>query len=217
MIKSKRVLFSIKISFIAASISTVLALIFAIPVAYGLSRWEFKGKNFIDTILEFPMVVSPAALGALILIFFNTPMGMWIQNHTTNFIFTIYGIILAQFFTVLGIAIRLIKATMDEIPTRYEDVARSIGVPPWKVFFTITLPLSKKGIIAGTILTWAKAMGEFGATITIGGTMAMKTETLPIAIFMRLSTADIEGTVILIFLLLFLGLGTLFFIRILLK
>lgn len=160
------------------------------------------------------MVVSPAALGALLLIFFNTPMGTWIQNHTTTFIFTLYGIILAQFFTVLGIAIRLIKSAMDEIPTRYEDVARSLGVFPWKVFFTITLPLSKKGIIAGMILTWAKAMGEFGATITIGGTMAMKTETLPIAIFMRLATADIEGTVLLIFILILFGLGTLFLIRI---
>ncbi|BCB95338.1 ABC transporter permease [Dissulfurispira thermophila] len=212
---SERTLFSIKISLIAATIATLLALVLAVPSAYALSRFDFKGRNIIDTILELPMIVSPAALGAMLLIFFNNPIGMWIQDNYIQFVFTAYGIILAQFITTVGVSTRLIKAAMDEIPHRYEDVARSLGVTPVKAFLTVTLPLCKNGIIAASVLTWAKAIGEFGATITIAGSMAMKTETLPVAIFMRLASADIEGTVVLILILVAIGLTTLYAVRLL--
>jgi len=217
IIISERTLFSIKISLIAATIATLLSLFLALPSAYALSRFDFRGKHVIDTILELPMIVSPAALGAMLLIFFNNPLGAWIQDNFVQFVFTAYGIILAQFISTAGIAARLIKAAMDEIPARYEDVARSLGVSPFKAFLTITLPLCKKGIIAASVLTWAKAIGEFGATITVSGSMAMRTETLPIAIFMRLSTADIEGTVALILIIVAIGLTTLYGVRLLTK
>lgn len=217
VILSERTLFSIRLSLTTATIATIFSVLIAIPSAYSLSRYKFLGKNIIDTILELPMIISPVALGAVVLIFFNTPPGIFIQKKLAQFVFTVFGIILAQFITTLGIAIRLIKAAMDEIPYRYEEVARTLGASPLKAFFTITLPLSKKGIIAATILTWAKAMGEFGATITIAGSMAMKTETIPIAIYMRLASADIEGTVVLVLMLIFIGLGTLYGIRLLTK
>lgn len=212
---TERTLFSIKISLVSATIATFLSIIIGLPAAYGLSRFDFKGKHLIDTILELPMIVSPAALGAMLLIFFNNPLGAWIQEHYAQFVFTSYGIILAQFITTAGVATRLIKAALDEIPHRHEDVARSLGATPLTAFLTITLPLCKNGIIAASVLTWAKAIGEFGATITIAGSMAMKTETLPVAIFMRLSTADIEGTVALILILVSIGFTTLYGVRIL--
>jgi molybdate transport system permease protein len=210
---SERTLFSVRISVVAATVSTLLAILIAIPSAFALSRYEFAGKRAVDTILELPMIVSPAALGAMLLIFFNNPLGLWIQDHGVQFVFTSYGIILAQFVTVCGVATRLIKAAMDEIPTRYEAVARTLGASPLKAFLTITLPLTRRGIYAAAILSWAKALGEFGATITIAGSMAMRTETLPVAIFMRLSSAEIEGTVVLIIVLLAIGLGTLYVVR----
>lgn len=214
---SERTLFSIKISLIAATIATLLSLVIALPSAYALSRFDFRGRHIIDTILELPMIVSPAALGAMLLIFFNNPLGAWIQDNYAQFVFTAYGIILAQFITTAGVSARLIKAAMDEIPHRYEDVARSLGASPFKAFSTVTLPLCKNGVIAASVLTWAKAIGEFGATITIAGSMAMKTETLPIAIFMRLASADIEGTVVLILILVAIGSSTLYGVRLLTK
>ncbi len=102
---------------------------------------------------------------------------------------------------------------MDEIPARYEDAAKTLGASPAKAFFTVTLPLSRQGIIASAILTWAKALGEFGATITVAGSMAMKTETIPVAIFMRLASADIEGTAVLVLILIGIGLGLLYGVR----
>lgn len=212
---SERTLFCVKLSLYTATIATAISVAVAIPSAYALSRFQFKGKRTIDTMLELPMIVSPAALGAMLLIFFNNPIGMWIQKTTVQFVFTVNGIILAQFVTTAGIATRLMKSVLDEIPTRYEEVARSLGATPAKAFITITLPLSRNGIIAAAILSWAKALGEFGASITIAGSMAMKTETIPIAIFMRLASADIEGTVALILILAVIGLGTLYVARLL--
>ncbi len=212
---SERTLFSIRLSVVAATISTLLSILIAIPSAFALSRYNFLGKRAVDTILELPMIVSPAALGAMLLIFFNNPLGLWIQDNGVQFVFTFYGIVLAQFVTICGVSTRLIKAAMDEIPVRYEAVARTLGASPAKAFLTITLPLSRRGIYAACILSWAKALGEFGATITIAGSMAMKTETLPIAIFMRLSSAEIEGTVVLILILVSIGLSILYVARLL--
>ena len=210
---SERTLFSIRLSIYSATVAAVLATALAVPSAYALSRCNFPGKDAVDTILELPMIVSPAALGAMLLIFFNNPLGNWIQTRGVQFVFDSNGIILAQFVTTLGVATRLTKTAMDEIPQRYEDVARTLGASPAAAFFNVTLPLCRRGLAAAFILSWAKAMGEFGATITLAGTMAMKTETLPIAIFMKLSTADIDGTVVLILIMTAIGIGTLYTVR----
>ncbi|MBW2029060.1 MAG: ABC transporter permease subunit [Deltaproteobacteria bacterium] len=141
---SDRVLFSIRLSLFTASIATFISVVLAIPSAYAMSRFHFKGRNLIDTILELPMIVSPAALGAMILIFFNTPPGEFLQENNMRFVFALPGIVLAQFITTAGIATRLVKTALDEIPVRYENVARSLGVSPVMAFLTITLPLAKR-------------------------------------------------------------------------
>jgi len=212
---SERTLYSLSLSVTTATIVTAFSVLFAVPAAYALSRYEFFGRKVIDTLLELPMIVSPVALGAMLLIFFITPTGQLIQERVTQFVFTIYGILLAQFVTTVGISIRLIKAVLDEIPKKYEEMAWVLGKSPAQTFFTVVLPLSKKGIFSAGVLTWAKALGEFGATITIAGSMAMKTETLPIAIFMRLANADIEGTVVLVLILVGMALGLLYGVRLL--
>jgi len=207
---SRRVLFSIQLSLVAATVATGLALLVALPAAYALSRYRFRGREAVDAILEFPIIVSPAALGAIILIFFSNPVGTWIQEHTIQFVFAFAGIVLAQFISVLGVAVRFIKSAFDQVPARYETVARSLGASPARAFFTITVPLARRGLLASGVLSWAKAMGEFGATITVAGTMAMRTETLPVGIYMRLASADIKGTVALILVLLAIGLSALY-------
>ena len=214
---SERTVFSVRLSLMAATVATGLALLLAIPAAYALSRHEFPGKEATETVLEFPIIVSPAALGAIILIFFNNPLGEWIQENVVYFVFGFAGIVLAQFVTVLGLAVRMLKAAFDEVPVELETVARTLGAGPRHAFFTVTLPLAKNGLIAALILSWAKALGEFGATLMVAGSMAMRTETLPIAIFMRLSSADIEGTVALILVLVAIGLSALYVARRLLR
>jgi len=210
---SERTVFAIKLSITAASIAVMLSFLIALPAAYALSRYEFWGKKYIDLILELPMIVSPAALGAIILFLFSTGWGTWFQDHVQQFVFTFYGIILAQFTTILGVTIRMIKNGFDEISPRFENTARTLGANPFQAFYTVSLPLCGKSILSAVILAWAKAIGEFGATITVAGTMAMRTETLPVAIYMRLSVADIDGAVVLITILLAIGLIVLFVVR----
>jgi len=206
-------LFSIRLSLIAATIATFFAVIIGLPSAYALSRFEFVGKRIVDTFLEIPMIVSPIALGASFLVFFNTPLGELIQTRGLFFVFEVPGVILAQFATVAGLATRLMKASLDEISPRYEAVARSLGSSPWQAFYRITLPLSFRGLLASVILSWAKAVGEFGATVTLAGAMPGKTETMPIAIFTALASANIDKAVVLILILVTFGLLTLYSVR----
>lgn len=212
-VQSERTLFSVRLSLLAATLSAGLAMLLAVPAAYALSRYRFRGREWVDTLLEFPIIVSPAALGAMLLIYFNNPLGLWIQEHVLRFVFTFAGIVLAQFVTILGVAVRLLKTSFDDVPTELETVARTLGATPRHAFFTITLPLARRGLIAAFILAWAKALGEFGATIMVAGTMAMRTETLPVAIYLRLASADLEGTVALILVLVSIGLAALFLAR----
>jgi len=210
---SPRTLFNLRLSLVCATLASGLSVLLGLPAAYALSRFDFRGKQILDTLLELPLIVSPAALGAMLLIFFNQPLGAWIEARGVRFVFTVEGIVLAQFAATAGLAVRLLKAALDEIPRRYEDVARTLGATPLRAFLTVTLPLSRKGLLSAFVLTWAKALGEFGATITLAGSMPLRTETLPIAIFMRLSTADLVGTATLTLILVALGLTLLYGVR----
>ncbi|GAB4238841.1 MAG: ABC transporter permease subunit [Acidobacteriota bacterium] len=210
---SERLKFAIRLSLLAATAAALLALLLAVPAGYALSRFAFRGRLLADTVLELPIIVSPAALGAMLLLFFSNSVGRWIQEHTVYFVFTFAGVVAAQFVTVLGLATRFVKTTLDEIPRDYERVAYSLGASPFRAFLTVTLPLARRGLLTAFVLAWAKAVGEFGATFTVAGSMAFRTETLPIAIYLRLATADVGGTVVMILLLLVIGLGSLFLVR----
>jgi molybdate transport system permease protein len=123
------------------------------------------------------------------------------------------GIIIAQFVVVSALAIRLLKSTFDSIDPRYEQVGRTLGCGKPGAFMKVTLPLAKNGLIAACILTWARAVGEFGATVTLAGATPMKTETLPIAIFLSLASADVEKAIAIIFVLIIIAVIALLFMR----
>jgi molybdate transport system permease protein len=210
---SAEILFAIRLSLITATIATAIAVAIAVPVAYAISQTEFPGKDIVDTILDLPIVISPIALGAALMVFFNTPLGAGIESSITGFVFEVPGIILAQITVVSALAIRLLKSTFDSIDPRYEHVGRTLGCSKLAVFFKVTLPLARDGLIAAMILTWARALGEFGATVTLAGATKMKTETLPIAIFLSLATAEVEKAIAVIFILIAIAVGALFTIR----
>jgi molybdate transport system permease protein len=210
---SAETLFAIKLSLITATITTILAILISVPVAYAISKNDFFGKSLVDSLLDLPIVISPVAIGAALLVFFNTPLGSGINNNIIHFVFSVPGIVLAQFTVVSALAIRLLKSTFDSIDLRYEQVGRTLGCNKPQAFFRIVLPLAKDGLIAAAILTWARATGEFGATVTLAGATALKTETLPIAISLSLSSADISQAVALIFVLVVISLAALLIIR----
>lgn len=210
---SEEILFAIRLSLITATIATVISMIIALPVAYAISRNRFPGKDVVDSLLDLPIVISPVALGAALLVFFNSPLGAAINDNAIKFVFAVPGIVLAQVVVISALAIRLLKSTFDSIDTRYEQVARTLGCSKPEAFFRVTIPLAKDGLIAAAILTWARAIGEFGATVTLAGATALKTETLPTAIFLGLASADVEKAIAVIFVLIIIAVIALLVIR----
>jgi molybdate transport system permease protein len=198
---SKEILFAIRLTLCTATVATIISMVFAIPAAYAISQASFPGKDVVDTILDLPIVISPIALGAALLVFFNTSFGRAIEGNLLRFVFEIPGIVLAQFTIINALAVRLLKTTFDGINPRYERVGRTLGYSKTKVFFKVTLPLARNGLIAAAVLTWARAVGEFGATVTVAGAMKMKTETLPVAIFLNLAQADVDKAIAVVFVL----------------
>lgn len=188
---SEEISFSIKLSVVTATIATLACAIVSIPAAYALSRFNFLGKKVIDAVLYLPVGMPPVALGAALLMFFGTPVGKIVELLTTRFVFEVPGIILAQFTIISGLATKIMKSTFDNMDPEYELVARTLGCSKFQAFYKIALPLSKNGILTALTITWVRALGEFGATIMLAGATRMKTETLPIAIFLSLQTADV--------------------------
>lgn len=210
---SEEILFAVRLSVMTATIAAIIAILIAVPVAYAISRSSFPGKDIVDSLLDLPIVVSPVALGAALLVFFNTPLGSAVDDNVLKFVFAVPGIVLAQVTVISALAIRLLKSTFDSIDLRYEQVARTLGCSKPEAFFRVTLPLARDGLIASSILTWARAVGEFGATVTLAGATAMKTETLPTAIFLSLATADVEKAIAVIFVLIIIAVVALLAIR----
>lgn len=210
---SPEILFAVRLSLVTATISTIIAVFIAVPVAYAISRNSFRGKDIVDSLLDLPIVISPVALGAALLIFFQTPVGSGIDDNIIKFVFNTPGIVLAQVTVISALAIRLLKSTFDGIDPRYEQVARTLGCSRPEAFFRVNLPLARDGLIAATILTWARAVGEFGATVMLAGATAFKTETLPTAIFLSLASADVGKAVAVILILIVIAVLALLVIR----
>ncbi len=207
------IIFALNLTLVTATISSVLAMIVSLPAAYLLARYDFPGKRFIDTLLFLPLVVSPVALGAMLLLFFNTGIGRTLEKLTGAIVFETPAIVLAQFVVVVGLSLSLVKSAFEQVTPRYEGVAVTLGATEWQAFSKVLLPLSRSGIITAFLLTWARAVGEFGATVMLAGATPMKTETLTIAIFLRLSSADTHGAALLILISLLISFIILFSVR----
>ncbi len=185
--------FSARLSLVTATISAFMAILVALPAAYAFSRYNFPLKGLFSAMLYLPFVVSPVTLGTALLIFFNTPMGSFIERNLIEFVFEVPGIIAAQFAVIAGMATILLKSVFDFIDPQYEHLARTLGADRVQVFFRVLLPMTKNGILSVFLLVWARALGEFGAAVMLAGATPFKTDTLPIAVFLRISEADITN------------------------
>ncbi len=192
-IASEEIQFAIRLSLFTSITSTLICIVFAIPVAYGLERFSFPGRKLIGVILEIPLSLPPLVSGvALLLLFGTTEFGQALAEHGLKFIFSVNGIVLAQFFIITPYMLRVLKSTIADINPRLEFVARTLGCNQWQAFYKITLPLAKNGIIAGLVISWARAIGEFGCALMVAGATRMVTETLPVALYLNMSIGNLE-------------------------
>lgn len=185
--------FAIRLSLFTSITSTVICIFFALPAAYGLERFNFPGRRLVSVILNIPMSLPPLVSGvALLLLFGTTSFGQTLAEHGLRFVFSVNGIILAQFFIITPYMIRVLKSTIADINPRLEFVARTLGCSQWQAFYRITLPLARNGIIAGLVISWSRAIGEFGCSLMLAGATRMVTETLPVALFLNMSIGNLQ-------------------------
>lgn len=177
---------AIKLSLRVATVATLLSLPLGVLVAYVLSRGNFRGKILLDGFVHLPLVLPPVVTGYILLILFGHrgPLGAFLeQTFGLVLSFRWTGAALAAAVMGFPLMVRAIRLAMDTIDSRSEDAAATLGASPAWVFLTVTLPLSLPGIVAGAMLGFAKALGEFGATITFVSNIPGETQTIPAAIY----------------------------------
>jgi molybdate transport system permease protein len=180
------ILFSLKLSFQVAITSTLFVVFAGICVAYLLARKDFKGKELIDIFFTLPLVLPPTVTGYYLIILFgkNGFVGRYIYNWTEwSIMFTWYGAALASFVVSLPLMIKITRATFESIDKNLIHASYTLGHSELVTAMKVILPISKKGIIAGTVLSFARALGEFGATLMVAGNIPDKTNTMPLTIY----------------------------------
>jgi molybdate transport system permease protein len=165
--------------------SVVASLPLAIATAWLLARREFPGKTLFDALVHLPLVVPPVVVGYALLLAFgrNGPLGQLLAPLGITFAFRWTGAALAAAVMGFPLVVRAIRLSMEAIDPRLEAAGRTLGAGPWRVFFTVTLPLAWPGLLTGALLGFARALGEFGATITFVSNIPGETRTLPLAIY----------------------------------
>ena len=207
---SPEIRFAIGLSLVTSVISTLLCLIVAVPVAYALARYTFKGKRLVTLVLTLPLTLPPLVAGIALLLFFgSTPWGKALESAGFAVIFTPLGIVVAQVFVNLPYMVRIMRSAFVAINPRYEYVAKTLGCTDSSAFFQVALPMARHGLLAGTVITWSKAMGEFGAVLMLAGVTMMRTETLPIALYLNISTGEVDLAVAAATILILIALATL--------
>lgn len=193
-LKTPELVFAVKLSLFTSLVSTVACLLVAMPVAYTLARYSLPGQGIIANLLRIPLNLPPIVSGVcLLLLFGTTTFGETLARMGLRFVFTVPGIILAQFFVNVPFLITVLKAAIESTDIRLEYVARTLGCTPARAFLKVTLPLIRNNALAGLIITWGKALGEFGAVLMLAGATRFKTETLPISLYLNMATGDMEA------------------------
>jgi molybdate transport system permease protein len=200
IITSKSSTDALTLSLIASLSTTALAIIFGFPLAWVLARGRFPGKSLLRGLTTLPMVLPPVVGGIALLLAYGRRgiVGQPLYNATgVTLPFTLPGVIVAESFVAMPFFMITLEAGLRSMDTRLEEAARSLGARGRTVFWRITLPSIWPAILAGTVLTWSRALGEFGATITFAGNLPGVTQTTPLAIYISQSSGKIDEAIAL--------------------
>ena len=176
-----------------SALSTLVILPFGLATAWLLARREWFGKSFIETLVSLPLVMPPVATGLILLKLLGRrgPIGGFLHDHLgIDIVFTWKGVLVSLGIMSFPLLVRSARVAFEEVNPRLEQIARTLGANEWRVFLTITAPLAVRGIAAGMILAFARALGEFGATIMVAGNIPGQTSTLSLDIFQSVQLGD---------------------------
>lgn len=186
---------AIVLSLKVSSVAVLFALPLAIVVAWLLARKTFWGKALLNGVIHLPLVLPPVVIGYLLLVLMAKKgvIGQWLWHwFGVSFSFSWQGAVLASMVMAFPLMVRSIRLAFENVDPKLEQAARTLGATPFKVFVSVTLPLAFSGIIAGAVLGFARALGEFGATITFVSNIPKETQTIPAALYTFIETPDGE-------------------------
>ena len=177
---------ALTLSLKVAGWATAINLLLGVGVGYALARWRFPGRNLVDAALTLPMVMPPTVLGYYLLVVIGSQgvVGAWLLEHFgIRLIFTWQAAVIAATIVSFPLVFKAARAAFETVDPQLEDAARTLGIGELAVFFRVSLPLAWRGVLAGLLLAFARALGEFGATLMVAGSIEGKTQTLSIAVF----------------------------------
>lgn len=175
---------AVKLTLLAAAISVPLNVIFGVSAAWAITKFRFRGKQALITLIDLPFAVSPVVAGLVYVLLFGAQgwFGPWLADHDLKIIFAVPGIVLATIFVIFPFVARELIPLMEEQGTSYEEASLTLGASGWQTFWRVTVPSIKWGLLYGIILCNARAMGEFGAVSVVSGHIRGQTNTLPLHI-----------------------------------
>ncbi len=216
VITTRTSLDALQLSLIASLSSTAIALLFGFPLAWLLARGQFRGKGLLRGLTTLPMVLPPVVGGIALLLAYGRRgiIGEPLNSATgLSLPFTLAGVVVAESFVAMPFFVITVESGLRSMNRRLEDAARSLGAGRLTVFRRVTLPLIWPSLAAGTVLTWARALGEFGATITFAGNLPGTTQTMPLAIYISQSSNRMDEAIALSLILVLVSLVVMIFRR----
>lgn len=181
---------ALRLSLVASISATVVALVLGVPLAWIYARVDFPGRGLLRALTTLPMVLPPVVGGIALLLAFGRRglIGAWLASIGVTLPFTTAAVVMAETFVAMPFLILTVEAGLRSMDRRYEDAARTLGAGRWTVFWRVTVPLIAPSLAAGAVLCWARALGEFGATITFAGNFPGVTQTMPLAVYLLLES-----------------------------
>jgi molybdate transport system permease protein len=172
--------------------ATVLNFVFGVAAGLGLSRWRSGARDVVDSLLTLPLVMPPTVLGYYLLVLLGRrgTLGAWLDRLGIQLVFTWQGAVIASMVVAFPLVLKSARAAFESVDPQLERAARTLGVSETAIFFRVTLPLAMRGILAGTLLAFARALGEFGATLMIAGNLPGRTQTLSVAVYAAVQAGD---------------------------
>lgn len=191
---------ALRLSLVCATSATVLCLLLGVPLAWVLARSELPGRRVVRALVTVPLVLPPVVGGVALLLLLGRRglLGQYLDTGLGVTIpFTTGAVVIAEAFVAMPFLVIAVEGALRGADSRYEDAAATLGASRWLVFWKVTLPMVAPGVAAGSVLCFARALGEFGATITFAGSYPGKTQTMPIAVYSTLESGDTDGAIVL--------------------
>jgi len=206
---------ALRLSLVCATAATLISLILGVPLAWVLARSRARGRSVLRALVTVPLVLPPVVGGVALFLVLGRQgiIGRWLYEVAGITIpFTTPAVVIAETFVAMPFLVISVEGALRAADARFEDVAATLGADRWTTFRRVTLPLVAPGIAAGSVLCWARALGEFGATITFAGNFPGTTQTMPLAVYLALQR-DPEAAIVLSLVLMVVSLGTLLLLR----